>query len=187
MVAVAGPCFDALHRRRGRLGGLGLRGILFGSGLALGLGRRDCTIGRDLTQQGAGGDGFAVFHGDLAENTGRGRIDLQGDLVGLEFADRLVRFHGVARLLEPAADRGLADRFAKGGNANLSRHGISAPLVGAAAPSFFSHPSPSRGRSRLSVFAARQAAKTSSMKDLSWARCFDMRPVAVAAAAGRPA
>ena len=205
MVAVTRAGLDALHG--GSRGG-GLRG--FGSGrLCLGGRGGAGSAGRDLTQDGAGHDGLAVLDGDLAQDARRGRIDLQGDLVGLEFADGLVGLDGVARLLEPAADRGLADRFAEGGNANLSRHGRDAPIVrrrGARALTSgprpmaadlvvrcFTGPTSPRGsrpenpRGRSRAFARHHPAKASSMKALSWARCFDIRPVAVAAAAGRPA
>ena len=61
--------------------------------------------------------GLAVLGGDVAERAGGGGVDLQRHLVGLKFDQRLVRFDGVAWLLEPAADRGFADGLAEGRNA----------------------------------------------------------------------
>ena len=72
-----------------------------------------------------GVDGLAVPGGDVAERAGRGGVDLQRHLVGLKLDQRLVRLDGVARLLEPAADRGFADGLAEGRNADFGRHGRS--------------------------------------------------------------
>src|SRR5690606_4813663 len=50
---------------------------------------------------------------------------LDGDLVGLELDQRLALSHGVARVLEPAADGRLDDRLAERGHLDLdhaSRH-----------------------------------------------------------------
>ena len=194
MVAVTGPGLDTLDGGCRGLRRLGLGGLALGrftlDGLAPGRRRSARPSGRDLAQQGPGRHRLAVLDDDLAQHAGRGRVDFQRDLVGLQLADGLVGLHGIARLLEPAADGGLADRFAEGWNANLSRHGSVAPLAGAAAPlcsMVESAPRPGTRMSRLQTLRDVQLAKTSSMKALSWARCFDIRPVAVAAAAGRPA
>ena len=77
----------------------------------------------DLAEQRADGNGLAVLGGDLAEHAGGRRRDLDGDLVGLELDQRLVHRHGVAGLLEPAADGGLRHGLAERRNANVS-HGL---------------------------------------------------------------
>src|ERR1700738_2947042 len=68
----------------------------------------------------APGGGGAGGGGDVAERTGRGRRDLDRDLVGLEFNQRLIDRDGIAGLLEPAADGGLGHGFAECRNANFS-------------------------------------------------------------------
>jgi hypothetical protein len=107
---------------------------------------------------------------------GRGRVDLERHLVGLELEDRLVGLHGVARLLEPAADGGLRDGFAEGRHADFGRHGVS--LLGLA-----SRPP---GVDPGAAMHFTSGAKTSSRKACSCAMCFDISPVAVAAEAARP-
>ena len=67
-------------------------------------------------------DELTLATGPLAEHAGSRRVDLQRHLVGLELDERLVGLHGLARLLEPLADRGLGDGFAEGGYADFGRH-----------------------------------------------------------------
>ena len=86
-----------------------------------GLGGNRAVI--DLSEQRADGNGLAVLGGDLAEHAGGRRRDFDGDLVGLELDQGLVHRHGIAGLLEPAADRGLGHGLAERRNANVS-HGI---------------------------------------------------------------
>src|SRR6185437_1511237 len=94
-----------------RLGGGG-RGSLGrrGGGAAFG----------DRTEQRADSNGGAVLGRDVAEHAGGGRRHFQRHLVGLELDERLVDRDRVARLLEPFADGRFGDRFAKGGDADVS-------------------------------------------------------------------
>ena len=136
------------------------------SGFGGGRGGR-AGAGRDHAEQSGDADRLAFLGDDLAEHAGGRRVDLERHLVGFEFDQRLVGLHRVAGLLEPLADGGLGDGFAEGRYADFSRH---------------CQASSDSGR----VLAPGQAAKASSRNALSCARCFDIRPVAVAAEAGRP-
>src|ERR1700722_6589942 len=98
-----------------RAGGGGGAG---GGGSRLGPGSRGAFI--DLSEQSAGRNGFTVFGRDLAQRARRWRRNFDGDLVGLEFNQRLVDCNGIAGLLEPAADGGLGHGFAERWNANFS-------------------------------------------------------------------
>ena len=107
------------HRDGGRLGG----GRSDRRGGHRSRGRSGaCAASRDLAEQGAGGDGLAILGDDFGEHAGRGRVDFDGDLVGLQLHQGLVRLHHVAGLLVPAADGGLGDGFAQGGHADFSSH-----------------------------------------------------------------
>src|SRR5574340_1481326 len=109
-------------RRRRGLGGLRRRGLL---------GLRRARAGRgggELAEKRADRDRVAGVGDDLAQDAGARRVDFEGDLVGFEFDKRFVREHGLALLLEPFADRRLADRFAERRNADFSRHGQDAPF-----------------------------------------------------------
>ena len=115
--AFGGGCAARLRRAGCRLrpafgGGLGRR-----AGLALG-GAAGAI--RDLAEQRADRDGLAILGDDLAEHAGGRRRHFDGDLVGLQFDQRLVDRHGVAGLLEPAADGGLGHGFAERRNADFS-------------------------------------------------------------------
>src|SRR5205085_434630 len=66
--------------------------------------RRGAVI--DHAEQRADRDRVAVLGRDLAEHAGGRRGHLDRHLVGLEFDQRLVHRHGLAGLLEPAADGG---------------------------------------------------------------------------------
>ena len=87
----------------------------------------------DLTQQRAGLNRLAFLGDDLREHAGGGRVDFERHLVGLEFGQRLVGAHDVARLLEPAADRRLGDGFAERRDANFS-HALSSLAAPAPSP-----------------------------------------------------
>ncbi len=116
----------------------------------------------DRAEHGADIDRGAVLDRDGGDDArGRGR-DLQRHLVGFQFDQRLVGPDEIADLLEPLADGRLGHRFTEGGNANFGRHcSVSGPAVG-------------------------HSARASSRKAASCARCLLIRPVAVAAEAGRP-
>src|SRR6267143_1474685 len=92
-----------------------------------GEGGRSAGAVLDLTEQRADRDGVAVLGRHVGKHAGGGRRHLDRHLVGLELDQRLVDRDGVARLLEPAADRRLADRFAEGGNADLSHRAFLLP------------------------------------------------------------
>ena len=115
----------------GDLGGCGSRRHRGGSGLGRrrsngsggnGSRRSASPASGDLAEQGAGGDRLAILGDDFREHAGRGRVDFNGDLVGLELDQGLVRLHHIAGLLVPAADGGLGDGFAQGGHADFSSH-----------------------------------------------------------------
>src|SRR6266851_1139506 len=89
-------------RRRSRLAGGSRRAVI------------------DLSEQRADGYGFAILGNDIAERARRRRRDFDGDLVGLEFDQGLIDRHGIAGLLEPAADGGLGHGFTERRNANFS-------------------------------------------------------------------
>jgi hypothetical protein len=84
------------------------------TGLALG----------DMRQQRVDLDRLAVLGEDLAQRAGDRRGHFDRDLVGFQFDQRLVDLDGVARLLEPGADGGFADGFAKGRDADFSSHDV---------------------------------------------------------------
>jgi hypothetical protein len=121
-----------LGRRRGRhvrpaLGGrggrfsLGSRRFAFRLGLGLRLGRGRSTLAfGDLCQQRVDLDRLAVLGENFAQGSGDRRGNLDRDLVGFQFHQRLVHLHGVAHLLEPGADGGFADGFTKGRDADFS-------------------------------------------------------------------
>ncbi|MGY4304685.1 hypothetical protein ACVIJ6_001928 [Bradyrhizobium sp. USDA 4369] len=96
----------------------GLRGSRGSRG---GLGGHSAII--DLAEQRADGNRLAVLGDDLAERAGRRSRHLDRHLVGFELDERLVDRHGVAGLLEPAADGGFGDGFTERRNANFS-HGL---------------------------------------------------------------
>ena len=112
--------------RGGRSSGSGgrlRRGCSHGSGGDRSGRRRSASAASgDLAEQGAGGDRLAILGEDFNEHAGRGRVDFDGDLVGLQLDQRLVRLHHIAGLLVPAADGGLGDGFAQGGHADFSSH-----------------------------------------------------------------
>ena len=119
--ASAGGAFGAAGAAAGAAAAGGGGGGLGGRGGRLGGGSRRAVI--DLSEQRADRDGLAILGGDLAERARRWRRDFDGDLVGLEFDQRLVDRDGIAGLLEPAADGGLGHGFAERRNANFS-HGL---------------------------------------------------------------
>src|SRR6185437_3794001 len=79
----------------------------------------------DLSEQRADRDRLAVLGGDLAERAGGRRRDLDRDLVGLELDQRFIDRHGIAGLLEPAADGGLGHGLAERRNTNFSHWSVS--------------------------------------------------------------
>ena len=160
-------------RRRIRFG-LGL-GFGFGFGLCRSLGGRGGAVA-DLAEQCPGADRLAILGDDFGEDPGRRRIDFERYLVGFKFDNGLVRNDLLARLLEPLSNCRFGDRFAQGRHADFSCH-MSRPK-----PSGFLWSYHAENES-----AASQAAKTSSMKAIICATCFDSIPVAGDAAAGLPA
>src|ERR1700736_5874300 len=110
-----GGAFAAAAAATGAAGG-----GLGGGGSRLGGGSRAIA---DLSEQRADRDRLAILGGDFAEDPRRRRRHLDGDLVGLELDQGLVHRHGVAGLLEPAADGGLGHGLAERRNANFS-HGL---------------------------------------------------------------
>ena len=109
-------------RRHGGGSGLRRRRSCRSGGDRSGRRRSASATSGDLAEQGAGGDRLAILGDDFREHAGRGRVDFDGDLVGLELHQRLVRLHHIAGLLVPAADGGLGDGFAQGGHADFSSH-----------------------------------------------------------------
>ena len=133
-----------------------LRGLVAGSSCA-------CAAWPTIdAEQRADADRLAFLGGDLGERAGGRRRHLDRHLVGLELDQRLVGGDGVADLLEPFADGRFGDGFAEGGNADFGSHCALSVSVG------------SIRRARLRGSGC------------SCARCFDIRPVAGDAAAGRP-
>src|SRR5690606_16866186 len=80
------------------------------------------TSAGDCTQQGTDVHRLALLGGDGFENASRRGRNLDSDLVGLELDNGLIGGNGVPHLLEPLADRCVADAFDKGGDADFSRH-----------------------------------------------------------------
>ena len=116
------PAPSARQRRRGAAAAAaGGAAALAGAAAGLAAARRRAVI--DLAEQRADRDGLAVLGRDLAEHAGGRRRHFDGDLVGLELDQRLVHRHGIAGLLEPAADGGLGHGLAERRNANFS-HGL---------------------------------------------------------------
>ena len=113
----------------------------------------------DRSQHRADADGRALLHLDVGENAGRRCRHLHRHLVGLELDQRLIGLDGVARLLEPLADRRLGHGFAQRRHFDLDGH------------RHFSPPQPA------------SACSTSAF--CSWL-CLLACPVAVAADGGRP-
>ena len=114
-----GGCGGRRHRGRS---GLGRRRSYGSGGDRRGRRRSASPASGDLAEQGAGGDRLAILGDDFHEHAGRRRVHFDGDLVGLEFDQGLVRLHHIAGLLVPAADGGLGDGFAQGGHADFSSH-----------------------------------------------------------------
>ena len=96
----------------------GFGGSSLGGAPAAGLRRHRTFV--DLTEQRADGDRLAVLGGDLAEHSGGRRRHFDGDLVGFELDQRLVHRHGIAGLLEPAANGGFRHGLAECRNTNFS-------------------------------------------------------------------
>ncbi|MNQ57715.1 hypothetical protein D3C85_718820 [compost metagenome] len=81
---------------------------------------RSGARGRNRTDDLTGGHGRAVVGDDGQDAGGRGR-DFHRDLVGLDLDQQFVLGDGVARLLQPGADRTLGDAFAHGRDGDLDR------------------------------------------------------------------
>jgi len=79
----------------------------------------------DLTEQRAGRDCVALFRRDFRKHACGRRVDFEGHLIGFEFGERFIRFHGVADFFEPFADGRLTYRFAKGRYADVSHYKFS--------------------------------------------------------------
>ena len=121
-VIVGGDLRGCGSRRHRGGSGLGRGRSSRGGGDRRGGGRSASPASGDLAEQGAGGDRLAILGDDFREHARRGRVDFDGDLVGLELHQGLVRLHHIAGLLVPAADGGLGDGFAQGGHADFSSH-----------------------------------------------------------------
>src|SRR5215212_3199704 len=67
-------------------------------------------------------DGLALGFGDGLEDAVLLGLDLEVDLIRLEFDERLARLYGLTLLLEPPPDRRVGDRLPKLGNVYLSSH-----------------------------------------------------------------
>jgi len=100
------------QRTRRRRRGLGRRGSRLGGG------PRRAII--DLSEQRADRDGLTILGNDIAERARGRRRDFDRDLVGLELDQGLIHRHGIAGLLEPAANGGLGHGFAERRNTNFS-------------------------------------------------------------------
>ena len=88
-------------------------------GHPLNLKRPRATHIRDLHHVDVDG----AFLGQLrAEHAGRRGGDIDGDLVGLQADQRLVEGNGLAGLLEPLANGGLAYRFTQSGDFDFTGH-----------------------------------------------------------------
>jgi len=90
------------------------------------LGAGDACLG-DRGQERVDAHGLAFLGDDLGQLAGDRRGDLDGHLVGLQFAQQLVGRHGVARLLEPGGDGRFRDAFAEGGHTDFDGHWVSSP------------------------------------------------------------
>ena len=111
---------------------------------------------------------------DLAEHAGGRRGDFEGDLVGLELDQGLVRLHRVARLLEPLADGRFGDRFAERRDLDFGCHGLA--LVRSGYPACDAQAgdrtaAPNAGRRANAGGAYRRVTNASSRKASSCARC----------------
>src|ERR1700682_4997616 len=126
--ASAGAAFGGAAAAGAAAAGGGAAGgaALAGGGPGLGGAPRRAVI--NLSEQRADGDGFTVLGGYLAEHARRRLRDFDGDLVGLELDQPLLDRHGIAGLLEPAADGGLGHGLAERRNANFS-HRLVSPCV----------------------------------------------------------
>ena len=91
------------------------------SGLRRGCAGGPCA-GLDVAEDAAHLDGSAFFHGEVGNGAGNARIHLDGNLVGLELAKRLVDGNLVARLHQPLGNGRLGDRFAQSRNLDLDGH-----------------------------------------------------------------
>src|SRR5258706_380839 len=77
---------------------------------------------RSPASRRAFGDAGASPRAHLAQDAGRGRLDLDRDLVGLDLDDWLALGHGVARPLEPAQDLAGLLRQVQRGHDDVRRH-----------------------------------------------------------------
>ena len=142
-----------LRRSRGRCSGRLRRSSARGA-------RR---TGLDVAQHAADLDGGAFLDGKIDHGTGHRGIHLDGDLVGLQLAQRLVDGDGIARLDQPLGDGRLGDRFAQRGDLDLDSHYQT--LLSA------------RSGQRVSARSTRSACSLT---------CVRAEPVAGDAASGRP-
>ena len=83
--------------------------------------RRDLPF-RDGAEDRAHRDGLPLLHGDLGDDARNRSVHLKRDFIGFKLGQRLVRFHGVASLLEPLPDRCFGDGLAKRGDDNFCGH-----------------------------------------------------------------
>jgi hypothetical protein len=80
------------------------------------------AAGFKFAQFGADRDGRARRRSDRREHAGRRCGHFDGDLVGFELAERFVRLHGVAHVLEPFGDRRFGDGFAQSRHFDFDGH-----------------------------------------------------------------
>ena len=125
-------------------------------------------------QHGADGDRGALLDLDLGEHAGSRSRHLDGDLVGFELDQRLVRLHRVAGFLKPLPDGGLGHRSPSVGT-RISID-MDLPIISGRA---------ARGRGPVPArLYVPSASATSAFCSWRWRLS---RPVAVAAEDARPA
>ncbi len=110
--------------RDARIGRGGRRGDGGGSSGGSGSGRRSRGSGPGLdgAQHVAHAHLVALLEGDGEQGTAGGRGHVDGDLVGLEDDERLVRGDGVTLLLVPLSDDGFSDGLAQGRDFQFNGH-----------------------------------------------------------------
>ena len=119
------------------------------------------------------------------EHAGGGRRHFQRHLVGFQLHQRLVDGDGFARLLEPFADGRFRDRFAEGGDADVS-HNVLSSCWNSAESSWRRQDKRTRD-DRYPAGVNRVLPQRLVQELLELRRCFDIWPTAGEAAAGRPA
>jgi hypothetical protein len=141
-----------------------------GAGLGAGAGFGAAATGAaslEVAQHAAYLNGGAFLDRKIDDGAAHRCIHLDGDLVGLQLAQRLVDGDGIARLDQPLGDGRLGDRFTQCGDLDLDGHYQTLLIARSAA-----HPQ--------AIVSARSTRSACSLT------CVRAEPVAGDAASGRP-